>query len=326
VFGREGPGHLGDEFDRKRFRQREGEIPVGAAVGRQFPVQLGAALHGRIDPDVVFERSHMEEDPVDTIRRHSVGKAPDRVGDLALHGFADRLEQGLDARGLGRDVVLVAREGGSRRFLSCHADLPSLDSFLAASSAPLAGAALLAAGYAAYLFWYSRFPARTGSRIRRGLPLPEFTARRLDGTEVSSRDLMGSPALLVFYRGNWCPLCVTQVKDIAKNYRKLSERGIRTVLVSPQSQEHTSDLAERFDAPMEFWIDEGLAAARALGIADIGGLPAGMGILGYENDTVLPTSILVDADGVVFHDDQTDSYRIRPEPEDYLAAFDKRGA
>ncbi len=187
-------------------------------------------------------------------------------------------------------------------------------------------AALLAAGYAAYLFWYSRFPARTGSRIRRGLPLPEFTARRLDGTEVSSRDLMGSPALLVFYRGNWCPLCVTQVKDIAKNYRKLSERGIRTVLVSPQSQEHTSDLAERFDAPMEFWIDEGLAAARALGIADIGGLPAGMGILGYENDTVLPTSILVDADGVVFHDDQTDSYRIRPEPEDYLAAFDKRGA
>lgn len=77
---------------------------------------------------------------------------------------------------------------------------------------------------------------------------------------------------------------------------------------------------------MGFWIDEGLASERALGIVDVVGISAGMEILGYESDTVLPTSILVDADGVVFHDDQTDSYRIRPVPEDYLAAFDNREA
>lgn len=183
-----------------------------------------------------------------------------------------------------------------------------------------------AAGYIAYLVWYSRFAPRDRTRIRRGEPLPTFDAVDLEGNRVSSRDLVGAPALLVFYRGNWCPLCVTQVQDLARNYRALRGRGIRVVLVSPQSPEHTASLAKRFDAPMEFWIDRDLGAARTLGILDAQGLPMGMEVLGYERDTVLPTSILVDERGVVFHDDQTDSYRIRPEPEDYLAAFDARRA
>ena len=64
--------------------------------------------------------------------------------------------------------------------------------------------------------------------------------------------------------------------------------------------------------------------ARALGIVDEKGLPLGIEPFGWETDTVLPTSILLDERGIVFHDDQTDSYRIRPEPADYLAAFDAR--
>lgn len=180
----------------------------------------------------------------------------------------------------------------------------------------------LVIGYAAYLLWYSRFAPRDRTRIRRGHPLPHFTAQDLEGKRVSSRDLAGSPALLVFYRGNWCPICVTQVQDLARSYRALRDRGIRVILVSPQSPEHTASLARRFEVPMEFWIDADLSAARTLGILDAQGLPLGMEVLGYERDTVLPTSILIDGRGVVFHDDQTDSYRIRPEPEDYLAAFD----
>lgn len=208
--------------------------------------------------------------------------------------------------------------------LAAIGTLAAIHAAVAGAASPwlAATAAILASGYLAYLLWYSRFPSRKDSRIVRGQKLPEFTAKRQDGSVVSSRDLAGSPTLLIFYRGNWCPLCSTQVRDLAKSYRELSKRGIRTVLVSPQSPEHTADLAAKVDAPMEFWIDQDLAAARALGILDPGGLPAGMEVLGYDQDTVLPTSILVDAHGIVFYDDQTDSYRIRPEPEDYLRAFD----
>lgn len=96
------------------------------------------------------------------------------------------------------------------------------------------------------------------------------------------------------------------------------------VLVSPQAESHTASLAKQFDAPLEFWVDQDLSVARALGLVDEKGLPLGMEALGYAQDTVLPTSILLDERGIVFHDDQTDSYRIRPEPADYLAAFDAR--
>ncbi|MCB9497419.1 MAG: hypothetical protein H6686_11090, partial [Fibrobacteria bacterium] len=63
------------------------------------------------------------------------------------------------------------------------------------------GLAILDLGYLAYLFWYSRFPSRQGSRVQRGAPLPPFQALRHDGTRVSSLELAGSPALLIFYRG-----------------------------------------------------------------------------------------------------------------------------
>lgn len=183
---------------------------------------------------------------------------------------------------------------------------------------------LLDTGYLVYLLWYSRFSPRTASRIRRGQPLPDFTTRTLDGKTVTSRDLVGSPFLLVFFRGNWCPFCVAQVKELARAYRELHARGVRVVLVSPQAERHTASLAKQFDVPLEFWVDQDLSVARALGLVDEKGLPLGMEALGYAQDTVLPTSILLDERGIVFHDDQTDSYRIRPEPADYLAAFDAR--
>lgn len=47
-------------------------------------------------------------------------------------------------------------------------------------------------------------------------------------------------------------------------------------------------------------------------------------MLGYEGDTVLPTLVVVDAEGRIVFADQTDNYRIRPTPDTVLAAL--RGA
>jgi hypothetical protein len=40
---------------------------------------------------------------------------------------------------------------------------------------------------------------------------------------------------------------------------------------------------------------------------------------------VLPTAILLDADGRVIYTDETDNYRIRPRPEVFLEAFKIHG-
>ena len=133
---------------------------------------------------------------------------------------------------------------------------------------------------------------------------------------------MAAPALVLFYRGNWCPYCVTQIGAVAAAYRDLDKRGVKVVLISPQSEEKSATLADRFDVPMTFWTDRANAAARQLGILDQHGLPVGLEVLGYDRNTVLPAVIMTDGSGTVFYSDQTDSYRVKPTPEAFIAAFD----
>lgn len=188
---------------------------------------------------------------------------------------------------------------------------------------PLAIQAVSVAGYLAYLFWYSRFGRKLSFVVTNEKPLPEFEAVTVDGRRASSGELLGAPALFVFYRGNWCPVCVTQIKEVAANYRKLQDKGIQVVMVSPQSDAHTRELARKIDAPLAFWRDQDLSAAKTLGLVDKQGVPVGMDLLGYDPDTVLPTVIMTDENGIVFYNDQTDSYRVRPLPEDFLKAFEE---
>ncbi len=125
--------------------------------------------------------------------------------------------------------------------------------------------------------------------------------------------------MLLFYRGNWCPLCMAQVGEIAERWREISSLGAQVALVSPQDEGRTRALAARHDVGFRYLRDDGLAAARRLGIVNPDGTPAGM--VGYESDTVLPTLVVTDADGRIVYADQTDNYRVRPTPETVLAAL-----
>lgn len=122
----------------------------------------------------------------------------------------------------------------------------------------------------------------------------------------------------MFYRGNWCPLCVAQVRELAERYRELADFGASVVLVSPQPQQESASLSKRFDAPMTFVTDPGNKAARMLGIAHDGGLPIGMEMFGYDQDTVLPTVIITDNNNRILWVDETNNYRVRPEPQLFL--------
>ncbi|GBF30974.1 thiol-disulfide oxidoreductase ResA [bacterium MnTg04] len=195
--------------------------------------------------------------------------------------------------------------------------------FRAGSYAAAGMAGLCLAAYAAYQSWYSRLD-RSASRIENGQPLPEFSALNLDGKPVYSRDLLGKPALLMFYRGNWCPFCVVQVKELAAAYRELGDRA-RVVLISPQPAKKTRELAARFDVSFDFWVDTDNQAATVLGINHDQGLPAGMQALGYDTDTVLPTAIVLAADGSVLDVDETENYRNRAEPGFLARVLERHG-
>ena len=175
-------------------------------------------------------------------------------------------------------------------------------------------------GLVVYVFWYSNLGREPSAVLRVGATLPEFLVDTESGQSVSSLALRGKPAVWLFFRGNWCPLCMAQIREVAERYKELEARGAEVVLVSPQSQLHTRALAKRFSVPFRYFIDRDGRAARALGILHESGVP--LGIPGYGADTVFPTVIVTDAEGRILLADQTDNYRVRPEPDTFLAALD----
>ncbi|MEO6029655.1 MAG: redoxin domain-containing protein [Candidatus Binatia bacterium] len=173
-----------------------------------------------------------------------------------------------------------------------------------------------------YVYWYSRFAVPADSVLREGAALPTFSLVE-DGREIPSRELLAKPALWIFYRGNWCPLCVAQVREISAQYRELARRGVEVFLVSPQPEANTAALAAKCDAPMRFMSDRGNRAATALGILEKAGVPAGMQVLGYDSDVPRPTVFITAKDGTILYCDLSENYRVRPEPAQYFAVLDR---
>lgn len=176
-------------------------------------------------------------------------------------------------------------------------------------------------GFLVYAYWYSSFDRKASSQLGVGKMLPKFELKDTDGRSISSVSLTDKPAVWMFYRGNWCPLCMAQIKELAGQYRHLSDLGVRVALISPQPHKFTVGLAKKFDVSFDFLTDEGNRAARTLGIQSPHGLPMGMQVLGYDSETVLPTVIITDTGGRILWAHETDNYRVRPEPEVYISVL-----
>ncbi|NOR70745.1 MAG: redoxin domain-containing protein [Methylomarinum sp.] len=174
-----------------------------------------------------------------------------------------------------------------------------------------------------YNFWYSSLGREVNQALRIGKPLPLFEALDIQGKLINSDIFNGAPMIYIFFRGNWCPLCMAQIKEVATQYKKLSSLGAKVVLCAPQPEKNTQVLADKFDVPFIFLTDADNRAAQTLGIEMKNGLPAGMEMLGYEKDTVYPTVIITDATGAIIYSDLTNNYRIRPEPEDFIEVLNR---
>ena len=178
-------------------------------------------------------------------------------------------------------------------------------------------------GILLYSYVYSRQHVPTGG-IRVDERLPAFPLQRTDGTATSSAELTDRPQVIMFYRGSWCPFCMVQVRELAEQYRELERRGVGVALISAQRAKDTVELATRFDIPMQFFVDVDGAAARALDLVQVGGVPA-IYSAGTNGDTTVPTVVITDARGTVLWVDSSDNHRIRPEPTAFLEVLNRAG-
>ncbi len=133
-----------------------------------------------------------------------------------------------------------------------------------------------------------------------GEPAPDFTSVDAEGNTVSLSAFQPSqPVLLVFYRGKWCPFCVSHLDDIQSLFPTLKEQGVQLLAISPDPTVDSQELAEKFDQPYVFVTDEDLAIANAYGVQRDESIPH-------------PTVVLINAVGNVVWFYAGENYRQRP--------------
>jgi len=158
--------------------------------------------------------------------------------------------------------------------------------------------------------------------LRAGNPLPDFHAQDEQGDPVRSTELHGSPSVILFVRGNWCPFCSKQVKDLTRFYKDIVDLGARLVLITPKPLETTRRVAQFFEVEFDFWLDDSLSVTRQLGLLQEKGVPGDYDTE-YGRDTTWPTALVVDAAGIIRYTELSKHISDRPDPEFLLREIRK---
>jgi peroxiredoxin len=100
-----------------------------------------------------------------------------------------------------------------------------------------------------------------------GATVPNVTVKTADGSPVSLQALlMQKPAVIVFYRGGWCPYCSRQLAELKDIEEDLVKEGYQILAISPESVEklQSQKLQTKFAA--QLISDESLNAIKVFGI------------------------------------------------------------
>ena len=167
-----------------------------------------------------------------------------------------------------------------------------------------------------------------------GAPMPDGDLTTVDGKTVSLSELRdGRPAVVVFYRGAWCPFCNVTLRTYqAQLVRPLAERGVVLIAISPQKPDGSLTMQETHQLEYALVSDPGNQIAGQLGIltaptpeAAKAQVSIGLDLASVNADGTdtlpMPTVAIVDADGVLAWIDVHPNYATRTEPLDILDAL-----
>lgn len=182
-------------------------------------------------------------------------------------------------------------------------------------------AGIIAVGIVVVIYW-RRSARPVPDPLRRGQPLPEFAATDEQGNALNSSQLKGTAVVMIFVRGNWCPFCSKQVRNLTGYYKAINDAGARLIFVTPKPLETTRRVAEFFEVEFDFWLDESLEATRTLGLLLENGVPRDY-LKEYGSDTIWPTSLVIDREGTIRYVELSKHIIDRPNPKTLLRELQK---
>ncbi|MDZ4714729.1 MAG: peroxiredoxin-like family protein [Cytophagales bacterium] len=101
-----------------------------------------------------------------------------------------------------------------------------------------------------------------------GEKIPNLKLSNIDGNEIGLLELAGQKhAILVFYRGGWCPYCNTQMAELQAIEPDLLREGYQIIAISPDSPESLKASVDKNKLNYTLLSDSKLEAARAFGLA-----------------------------------------------------------
>ena len=174
--------------------------------------------------------------------------------------------------------------------------------------------------------------------ITAGDSLETFTLDDADGNPVTLDQLVADgPAVIVFYRGGWCPYCNLALRTYQRELLpELVGFASRLVAISPQSPDQSLSTAEKAGLDFTVLSDPGSHLAKRIGISfqqseDVLEAQRKLGLdlaqVNAEGSTELPrpTVLIVDREHTVRFVDVQPDYTARTEVADILRALSDMG-
>src|SRR5580698_11053354 len=101
-----------------------------------------------------------------------------------------------------------------------------------------------------------------------GALAPEFALKDATGRLVRSSDLLAlGPLVIKFFRGRWCPYCITELEAWRDRHAEVRERGALLVAISPQNRRHNDFTVQQHSLPFPVLSDAGAEVAARFGVA-----------------------------------------------------------
>ena len=91
-----------------------------------------------------------------------------------------------------------------------------------------------------------------------GSKAPKFKTTDIDGNAIVMKDLLKQgPVVIIFYRGEWCPVCNRYLAELNNSLPEIKEKGATVLVISPEMKVHVQKTKENSSSDFVFVSDPG---------------------------------------------------------------------